>query len=71
MTAPLSFQKPKRLIEEVGKDPLYVINKVFADTDRDFLRELLRKWLCHVLIIYQPPYKAIEEQQRLLFFMTS
>ena len=68
MTAQLSFQKPKRLLEEVGKDPLYVIKKVFADTDRDFLRELLRKWLSHVLTIYQPPYKAIEEQLRLVFF---
>jgi hypothetical protein len=36
MTAQLCFQKPKRLIEEVDKDPLYVIKKVFAEIDRDF-----------------------------------
>jgi hypothetical protein len=68
MTASLSFQKPKRLIEEVEKDPLCVIKKVFAEIDRDFLREILHKWLCHALTIYQPPYKTIEQQLQLLFF---
>ena len=68
MTAPLSFQKPKRLIEEVDKDPLYVIKKVFDDIDRDCLRQYLRKWFCRALTVYQPPYKSIEEQLQLLFF---
>jgi len=68
MTAEPIFQKPKRLIEEVDKDPLYVIKKVFADTDRDFLREILSKWLCRALLNHQPPYKTIEQQLQLLFF---
>jgi len=68
MTAPLSFQKSKRLIGEVDKDPLHVINKVFAEIDRDFLREILGKWLYHALTIHQPPYEAIEQQLQLLFF---
>jgi hypothetical protein len=68
MTAPLSFQKPKRLIEEVKKDPLYVIKETFADIDRDFLREILTKWLYRVLKDNQPLYKTIEQQLELLFF---
>jgi len=68
MTAPLSFQKPKRLIEKVDKDPLHVIKKVFAEIDRDFLREILGKWLYHALTIHQPPYETIEQQLQLLFF---
>jgi len=68
MTAQLTFQKPKRLIEDVDKDPLYVIKKVFADTDRDFLREILRKWLFRALINNHSPNKTIEQQLQLLFF---
>jgi len=68
MTTTLNFQKPKRLIEDVEKDPLYVIKKVFADTDRDFLREILRKWLFRALINDHSPYKTIEEKLQLLFF---
>jgi len=68
MTTPVTFQKPKRLIEEVDKDPLHVIEKVFAEIDRDFLQEILRKWLCHALAINQPPYKMKEQQLQLLFF---